>query len=293
MKHPGLREIGWLGLPRLAVLVLASVSFEPRAAGAERAEVRLTAYDAVAPAGGVVPLRIRLEYAGVGRLHFPMHGFNVTFTTPRLASKEARTGEDGVASLPVQVPTGATGLYHVNVNFNGDDHHKPGQVTCRIFVWPQDSLILITDVDHTISDLSQLKVPFTSVQRTPPLPGAPEALRDLAHTYRIIYLSARDQVFYQHTQTWLDAKGFPEGPLFCRHFHLGEGQEQFKRQFIADLKKRYPKVAVGVGDQPGDANAYLANGMKAFLINPGGRHAAPRGSVVVSSWQEVWRQLSH
>src|SRR5204863_234690 len=83
------------------------------------------------------------------------------------------------------------------------------------------------------------------VRKTPPMPGAVEALTALSRLYRIVYLSARDEVLYEKTKAWLDDKGFPEGPVFCRDFHIGSRQEVFKQRFIAELKGHFPRVVVG------------------------------------------------
>ena len=176
-------------------------------------------------------------------------------------------------------------------SFRRQRHHQPAEATGRVFLWPADSRILITDVDHTISDLALLKVPFTPNERIPALPGAAVALTELSRTHRIVYLSARDEALYDKTRAWLQEKGFPEGPLFCREFRVSVGQETFKRQFIAEFKKRYPQTVVGIGDQPSDARAYLSNGMAALLLDPEGRAELPAGAVRVSSWREVLQQL--
>ena len=46
-------------------------------------------------------------------------------------------------------------------------------------------------------------------------------------------------------------------------------------------------MAVGVGDRPDDAQAYLDNGMKTLIIDPTGEGRFPGQALVVSSWREV------
>jgi hypothetical protein len=275
--------------------LLAAIALFCLAPQAPRSPVRyepwLTAFDSLAQPGAAVPLRAKLEHAGPWGIHLHMRGYPLRFTSPGLANQESKTAEESSATVQVKAPPGAPQLYRVTVSFAGSAHHEAARAVSRLFVWPKNSLILITDVDHTISDLSELKIPFTADERIPPLPGAVKALRELAITYRIIYLSARDEILYEKTRAWLEKKGFPEGPVFCRDFHLGDKQEAFKQRFIAELKKQYPNISVGVGDQPSDAHAYLNNGLRAFLIEPKESSAAPKGAVVVRSWKEVCRQL--
>jgi hypothetical protein len=272
--------------------VFAVFGFTPQA---PRAPIRydpwLTAFDALTRPGATVPIRAKLEHAGPWGVHLHMRGYSIRFVSPGLVNQESRTAEESTATVQVKPPPGSLPLYRITATFAGSAHHAAARAVSRLFVWPKNSLILITDVDHTISDLSELKVPFTADDRIPPLPGAVQALRELAIKYRIIYLTARDEVLYEKTRAWLTTQGFPEGPVFCRDFHLGDTQEAFKQRFIFELKKHYPNVAVGVGDQSSDAHAYLNNGLRTFLIEPKQSGAAPKGAVVVRSWQEVCRQL--
>jgi hypothetical protein len=271
--------------------LLSAFSIAPaRLTAGESPDILLTAFDEVAHPGETMTLRAKLERLGWWGLHFHMHGYPLSFTSPGLVNREVKTAEEGMATFTVRVPEGSAGLYRVRVGFAGSGHQH-AEAVGRIFVWPTDSPVLVTDIDHTISDLSILQVPFTPNRETPALAGAVDALTELARTYRIVYLTARDEIFYERTSAWLSEKGFPEGPLFCRDFHLGGRQETFKRQFLAELKGRYPHVVVGVGDQPGDARAYLSNGLKAFLLNPSDMSQAPRQAIVVRSWREVRDQL--
>jgi hypothetical protein len=279
-----------LGSSLLAVTALVGLAPQgPRSP--VRYETWLTAYDSLAQPGATVPMRAKLEHAGPWGIHLHMRGYPIRFASPALVNQESNTAEESTATVQVKTPPGASQLYRVTATFAGSAHHEVARSVGRLFVWPKNSPILITDVDHTISDLSELKVPFTADERIPPLPGAVKALRELALTYRIIYLTARDEILYEKTRAWLEKKGFPEGPVFCRDFHLGDKQEAFKQRFIAEFKKRYPSVSVGVGDQPSDAHAYLSNGLTAFLIAPKDSSTAPKGAVVVRSWREVCRQL--
>lgn len=255
-------------------------------------DVKLTVFDQLAVPGETVTLRAKLEHQGKLGINPDLRGYPLRFSCPPLADQEVKTGRDGMATLEVRVPADAKGIYPVKVAFPGSDHHRPDEAAGRLFAWPADSRILVTDVDLTISGLAELKVPFTPNQRIPTLPGAVEALTELGKTYRIVYLSARDDALCNRTCSWLCASGFPEGPFFCRDFHLGSKQEAFKRAFLADLKKRFPNVAVGVGDKPSDAGAYLANGLRTFIINPKDRERLPKEAVVVESWKEVRERLS-
>lgn len=258
---------------------------------AEPARVRLVLYDEVGQPGEVVALRAKLGHLSSTGLRVPLRGRSLIFNDPDLVTGRAVTAADGTALLKVRLPGPYPPLYRVQVAYHGSKHHRPAQVKGRLFVWPKESRILITDVDGTISNLSLLRVPFTSNRDTPPVPGSVEALAQLARSYKIIYLTSRDEVLFEKTRAWLREKGFPPGPLFCRDFHLTTDQATFKRQFIHDLRKRYPNVVAGVGDQPSDAKAYLGNGLKTFVLTSTEKKTVPPGTRLVPSWRHVRRQL--
>jgi hypothetical protein len=255
-------------------------------------DVKLTTFDQLAVPGEAVTLRAKLEHQGKLGINPDMRGYPLLIQCPPLIDREVKTGKDGVVTIEVKVPADAKSVHPIKVTFPGSDHHRPAEAASKLFVWPKDARILITDVDMTVSNLAELRVPFTPNDRIPALPGAVEALTELAKTYRIIYLSARDDALCSRTCGWLCDKGFPEGPFFCRDFKIGSKQEMFKREFIADLKKRFPNVAIGVGDKPSDAGAYLSNGLRAFIIARKDRTKLPKEVVVVESWKELREQLT-
>jgi hypothetical protein len=280
-------------LPGLLLLATVLLAGPHRLAADERWwGVQLIAYDEVARPEECVEVRAKLEHRDLLCLRPNMRGYPLCFHAPPfLDCCWARTASKGVATVPLRLPVGGPCPCRVQVLFPGSTHHRPGESVGRVFTWPADSPILVTDVDHTISDLPQLLVPFTANEDTPPLPGAVEALQEMSRDYRIVYLTARNHCLYNKTRDWLRLHGFPEGPLFSRGCAATQSVVTFKREVIADLRKRFPNVAVGVGDRAGDAEAYLANGLKTILINPKKPHKLPPQVVVVGSWAEAARRV--
>lgn len=254
-------------------------------------DVKLTAFDQLAAPGETVVVRAKIEHQGVLGINPDMRGYPLRISVGTLLEQEVKTGRDGMAQLEVRVPTDTAAKVPIKVSFAGSGHHRPAEAMSRLFVWPADSRVLITDVDLTISGLAELRVPFTANDKIPCLPGAVEALTELSKTYRIIYLSARDDALCNKTCGWLCQMNFPEGPFFCRDLTLTSRQESFKRETIAALKRRFPGVAIGVGDKPTDAGAYLSNGLQTFIINPKDRGKLAKEAMVVESWQEVRERL--
>lgn len=289
---------GWTR--RTALMGMAAFLFQTGVAAAgslpswlrsRRFPTWLTVFDQLAPPGETVSLHVKLYQTTRLGFHINLHDRQIEFRCPFLPASATQTGEDGLASVEVQPPMEAPEVWRFTADYRGGVCHQPAVSNGRVFLWPTDSCLLVTDIDGTICDLAEFRVPFTSNRNTPTLPGCVEALNALAVEYRIVYLSARDECLYDKTRDWLREKGFPAGPLFCRDMHLTGSQEEFKTKFLADLAKRYPRLRVGVGDRLTDVRAYRANGMRAFLIDPTGRIAVPPGTVVVPSWRAVPNHL--
>jgi hypothetical protein len=61
-------------------------------------------------------------------------------------------------------------------------------------------------------------------------------------------------------------------------------------ELITRLKRQFPSLVVGFGDRKGDADAYVANGMRAYIM-PSKKQVYPESAVVVSGWSEIQEHL--
>jgi len=83
----------------------------------------------------------------------------------------------------------------------------------------------------------------------------------------VIYLTHRPEVLTARTKQWLRENDFPPGAVLTAAKHQTvEDNGKFKSARLAALRKEFPGVAIGVGDLVTDAQAYLDNGMTAYLI---------------------------
>jgi hypothetical protein len=253
--------------------------------------VRLTVFDQLALPGERVCVTAKLEHAGLLGWDPDMHWYCLAFHFPNTEALRSCTRRDGLACVSIQASADAKALTCFQVRFSGSRHHQPAEARGRAFVWTADCPILVTDVDNTISDFDLLKVPFTPNDRIPPLPDAVNVLNDLGQVYRIVYLTARPVCLYNKTREWLTCHGFPEGPLFCRNYQLGETQAGFKRRFLTTLKNRFPNLAVGIGNRTGDRWAYRKAGLKVILIDPKLTHQKSDDVIVLDCWRRVGQLL--
>lgn len=133
-------------------------------------------------------------------------------------------------------------------------------------VSPPGRQFLAVDLDHTLVDESFGKV--LTGQKCQSMAGSTQTLTRLAGRYGIIYLTARPDELTRKSKLWLDQCGYPPGVLItCSSLNDSlHNSGQYKSNRLVTLRSDFPNIQAGVGDQVSDAQAYLANGMTAYLI---------------------------
>lgn len=226
----------------------------------------LIGYDTLARVGEPATLRIKVQRGVVLQV---VVGAEVTFRLPESEPRSAVTDADGVASIDVTWASAGRFIVPVVVReraglLRGD---KSTELTVRLYVEPAETAMVVCDVDHTLADISALRVVQTPNEHTPVLPGSIEVLRRLAGTYAIVYLTARDDKLFNKTRVWLDLKGYPDGPLFARNPGSDAiSAEAFKTEWLARFTADGSTVAYGFGDRVEDAAAYDAVGIRSYIV---------------------------
>ncbi|HXX95433.1 MAG TPA: hypothetical protein VEN81_17565, partial [Planctomycetota bacterium] len=137
------------------------------------------------------------------------------FFDPPLAGEQVEVG--GQTAL-----TDPEGEARIDLGCRGPGFHRlpirHGAETAEawVAVVARDAPIFITDIDHTIADVSSFGFIFRKVGEVRPLPGALEALERIAARMQLVYLSARDHIFTRKTKEWLAAQRFPPAPVYLR-----------------------------------------------------------------------------
>jgi len=210
-----------------------------------------------------------------------------------------RTDAAGRAGIKFTPP--AVGDYVFTVRLANDSKNVALEAKLTLCVRKKEQEFLVTDIDNTISDAGNATVFLTDAKNVKPMQDAPEVLRNLSRKYTIIYVTAREHMLRAKTKEWLEANGFPAGPVFFS----GTVQdtihpEKYKAEILARLKAEWPNMAAGAGDQPSDAKAYLANSMKAYIFRKPGkseedekedRAEFPAGTIFFTSWKELQKLL--
>lgn len=197
----------------------------------------------------------------------------------------AATGDDGLAHVPLHPLSEGSHLLRVRCG--------RAEAEALVQVAPATSEVLITDIDHTIADVSPAGFILKPNRWVRPLPGARDALAELAGRHRVVYLTARDHVYRGKTRAWLRSNGFPEGPLYpragTRFWSCRSKRHKLAR--LGELRASWTRIRAGVGDLPSDAEAYAAHAIPPILIAPRRPSRLPDGAVWVRSWPEILEKL--
>jgi hypothetical protein len=262
----------------LALVSSSALGFDARDAGRDERGVKLTAYDVLARPGDQVVLRAKVERDDPLGVHVDLRDVTVLFELDGTPVGSAVSADDGYADLPMTTPLDS-GEHTFRARVESGSAAQ-GQLVLIAAAKP----VFVTDIDNTISDLPDWLVPVTPIEHNGILPGSSDALHELAQAYTIVYLTARDDMLYNHTRRWLNYWSFPSGILITNDWGLDAfDQYGFKRESLASLQTRFSALAVGAGDRAHDARAYLDSGMRAYLL---GRRVV-EGAVTVKAWADI------
>jgi len=161
-----------------------------------------------------------------------------------------------------------------------------------VAVFEADEPVGITDIDHTVADVSPFGFVAKPNSAVRPMAGAPEALTTIAQSTRILYLSARDHIFVAKTRAWLRENGFPEGPLLLRRVRFTSATPlEHKLSRLEEVVTKLRNIRFGVGDLPTDVEAYRKRGIPPILISPRPIDGLPKDVPQVSSWSEILKRF--
>jgi len=203
---------------------------------------------------GIAGVTIAFEAEGrqLGVAVTDKDGFaRMTHTAPR------RPGDTVVTLRPVQAPD----------KFSSDSRDVLQlRYDILLAVREPHAEFLVVDLDHTVVDAGYYEV-FTG--DPPAMAHAADVLWRLSERdgYSIIYLTQRPDALTRKSKLWLKENQFPPGVLFTVRTKESMGDTaEVKARHLRPLTARWEGIVIGVGDREGDARAYLANGMQAYVI---------------------------
>lgn len=203
------------------------------------------------------------------------------------------TNKEGNASihLPGALVTGNFNFY---AKFSGSRKYKKSHTDILITVVDPSRKVVLTDIDKTISDASGAAVLLKPNHKIPALPNSVKLVNELAKTYQIVYLTARDDVFKQKTFAWLKQKKFPVGPTYfwdSNSDDLPRDHGEFKALVIKRIMKEIPNIVFAAGDKPHDVWAYRENGIRSYYIGEQDEEIVPF-AIRVTSWDQIMEHFS-
>ncbi|MFW6066570.1 MAG: hypothetical protein ACOC9S_07090 [Planctomycetota bacterium] len=164
----------------------------------------------------------------------------------------------------------------------------------------KDAKLAIIDLDHTVVGSSFFRV--LTVGATPMADSA-RVTKRIADRYSIVYLTHRPDLMTRKSKQWLIDNGYPAGPLLVSRMNEALGSSgAYKTERLKAVREAFPNTGIGIGDKISDAQAYLDNGLTAYLIpnydddDPdelretaeGIRKPKPKDRLqVVSNWRQI------
>ncbi len=193
----------------------------------------------------------------------------VEFTLGRESLGKVLTDKDGYARMKWKAPK--AGDYEIKariVAVPDDDFKEMLKVTpasLLVSARTKDTRFVVIDLDHTVVASGFSKVLMGGAK---PMPQAAKIVKELAGGgYSIIYLTHRPDLLANKSKKWLTDKGFIRSPLLVSSLKQSIGDSgKFKTARLKELKKEFPNIRLGIGDKISDVEAYVANGMTAYLI---------------------------
>lgn len=180
----------------------------------------------------------------------------------------AQTNHDGLATISWSPPAVGDYDFEARIEKIPDDldkqmldvHPAPLLVTVRA----KNTAFVVIDLDHTVVDSSFLVVLLGGGK---PMADSVEITNRIARHYSLIYLTHRPDLMTHRSKSWLRKHKYPLGPLIVSELKQALGSSgKFKTSKLAAIKKVFPNIKIGIGDKLSDAQAYVDNGMVAFLI---------------------------
>ncbi|MCO4795559.1 MAG: hypothetical protein KC493_17705, partial [Bacteriovoracaceae bacterium] len=273
-------------------LSLSVTLFASAEAQAKKAAV-IQGYDAITAPGVEVTLEVKVERARFFPTRVDLKGQKIHFVQDGNHLGVAKSNNDGVAKLKAVFYT--TGLKVITATLDENSKYSANVTDNRILVTDPETPMLVSDIDHTLSDISSRDFLRTPDTKIPELPKASEVVNRLNQNITVFYMTARDDAFIKRTKFWLDYKKFPKAPSFYWDFGFWNGvpynHGEYKTKVLKDIARTHKKVLIGVGDKPHDVEAYRANGLRAYYIGLPG-FELPKHTIVVKTWEEIEDHLA-
>jgi len=257
-------------------------------AQAKKKAAVIQGYDYIVAPGEVFNLEVKVERAKIFPLRVDLKKQRIHFYNGDFHLGSSLSGRDGLSKL--EAVFYRPGLHIIKAELSKKSKYYAVKTDNRVLVVDPKVPLLVSDIDHTLADISGRDFIRTPDYKIPTLEKASEVLNRLSKDFKVFYMTARDDSFIKRTKNWLDLKKFPAGPSFFWDFgffnDIPRNHGEYKAAQIKKLAKKFKNILIGVGDKPHDVKAYRDNGLRAYYIGEEGAVLA-KGTISLNSWKEI------
>jgi hypothetical protein len=250
----------------------------------------LSVDDAVVLGGAQMPAKAVVERPLALGFRSGVKKAVVQFSAADRPIGSGRTETKGAACTECALPPHGCSDFTATVTIDGKTIQRSGTV----FHWDADRTIVAVDIDDTLSLTNYASLMIGARDRgSRPYRGAVAAMNALARDYHIVYVTARPRFMLERTRQWLQAQGFPAGPLVVSaSWAEWRNQSAYKRRALANLRKQWPNLLIGIGDKRGDVDAYVGNRMLTLIVNERDADRYGEKAVTLRDWQTLARYFT-
>jgi hypothetical protein len=222
------------------------------------------AYDTLAYPGEPADLTARLQK---GDRLSGIEGVTLGFYLEDKRVAKATTDASGRAVATWTPPK--AGNYRMDVQIEGvaDEAFAPlleaSAASLLVAAKPRGTRLVVIDLDHTVVASSFFRVLTFGAK---PMAGSQRVTQRIAKEYGIVYLTQRPDLLTVKSKSWLIEHDYPPGPLIVSDISEVADSGKYKSARLGLIGESYPNLAIGIGDKLSDVDAYIRNGMKAYLI---------------------------
>ena len=226
----------------------------------------LTAGDQVAPAGQDAAVVARLQRTEFWIYAQSVHNEPLRFRIGNGLQRNAFTDRLGYAGTTVPVPD-MPGRFPMTIDVQ-DKHGDEAAAAVPVYVWEPNAPVVAVDLD-CLPDAG-----------TTQAESAARALWRLAEHGNICYLTRRPVKRHARAHESLAERNCPDGPILLWHrqrWHIIRGRWRMPKVVVEtrlvsqlpELRRRFPRLAIGICDGPLAGEAFVQAGMRCVVIGSG------------------------
>jgi hypothetical protein len=239
------------------------------ACGGCASNLKLTVEDSIGRPGEKARLTARLWSMEATVLNQQPEKRDLEFYLDGLLIGMKETGQGGYTSIGYRAKK--VGLQRVTVMYIARTNKV--QATGRLFVWNPNDRILLVELDGIAGQKNKAGDILPALDVSAPVAGAPEALRELANQYHIVYLTNHSRDDLPQARGWLEKNDFPAGPVLIWD--------------IEKIQTDFSGARIGIANTDRAYQAYRERKIFSILLDPKQPAGQIESGLRVPDWNAV------